>query len=60
MSEKDKSFLSWFHSSVDFKKQNKWTKNWNKLIKPDLTIENKLMVTREDVGRGMSEVGEGD
>jgi len=44
---------------VKFKKQNKQ----NKRDKPKyqhLVVENKLMVTRGEVGRGMGEVGEGD
>jgi len=42
---------------VEFKKQRKKTdKSRNRL----LTIENKLMVTREEVGGGMEEIGDGD
>ena len=56
----------WFHSYVDFKKQNKWAKGKKRERergKPRnglLTIENKLMVIRGDVGGEMGEIGDGD
>jgi len=44
---------------VEFKKQT--NKNKQKIQKPRLlTLENKLLVPRGEVGAGMGEVGDGD
>ena len=39
---------------------NKGEKKGDKPRNRLLTIENKLMVTREEVGGGMGEIGDGD
>ena len=48
---------------MEFKKQNILTNLKKKREKPKnrpLTIENKLMVTRGEVGGGMGEISDGD
>ena len=42
----------WFHSYVEFKKQYKWAKGEKRETNQEIdsTIENKLMVTRGEVG----------
>jgi len=45
-----------FHSYVKFKKENKQRQKQQINQKPDSTIENKLMVTRGEMGK----TGEGD
>ena len=45
---------------VEFKKQNKWTQKKTRQTKHrHLTTQEKLMVTREEAGRGTGKIGEG-
>ena len=50
----------WFHSCGEFKKQSKLERKRSKPKTKLLTIKNKLMVTRGEVGGGMDETSEGD
>ena len=55
--------IPWFHSNAEFKKQTKWAKGKRERDKPRnrlLTTENKLMVTKREVGGGMGEKSDGD
>ena len=61
LSEINQRQISWFHSYVEFKKQNKWTEK--KRDKP----KNKLLTIREQTdgyqkggGCGIGEIDEGD
>ena len=48
----------WFHSYLDFKKQNKWT-NKKRDKNPDLDTEDKLVVARREGDGVMGEVDKG-
>jgi len=53
----------WLHSCVEFKKQNNEQRGKKKRSKPRnrlLTVENKLIVARGEVGGWMGEIDEGD
>ena len=62
--EKRKTNTIWFHSYVELKKPNKWTLLGKREANQEtdfLTIEDKLMVTGGEVGRGgLGEIGDGD
>ena len=48
---------------MEFKKQNKWTKGKKKRQTKNKTLnyrEQKQMVTKEEVGKGVGETGDGD